>query len=151
MTDHDTLIIRPLTRGDEDAWRELWAGYLAFYSTTLGDKIYRTTFDRYVSEDEPDMRALVAEVEGELAGLAHMILHRHGWHIEKVMYLQDLFVARLQRQRGIARHLIDHVYKLADDIGCPSVYWTTQDFNVEARALYDQVGHLTPFVKYTRT
>lgn len=150
MSDSEELVIRPLTPADEPAWRELWAAYLAFYGTTLGDKIYRTTFQRYTATDEPDMQALVAEVEGEMAGLVHFIFHRHGWHQEKVVYLQDLFVSRQQRQRGIGRHLIEHVYKAADQAGCPSVYWLTQDYNVEARALYDQVAHVTPFVKYQR-
>jgi hypothetical protein len=31
-----------------------------------------------------------------------------------------------------------------------AVYWTTQDFNAPARRLYDQVGQLTPFIKYVR-
>jgi hypothetical protein len=30
------------------------------------------------------------------------------------------------------------------------VYWMTQDFNANARLLYDRIGSLTPFIKYSR-
>jgi len=32
----------------------------------------------------------------------------------------------------------------------PAVYWLTQDFNTEARHLYDRIGVLTSFIKYVR-
>ena len=150
MTEAETLVIRPLAPGDEEAWRPLWAAYLAFYSTTVGDKVYRETFRRLTDADTPSMGAFVAEVEGEMVGLVHYLFHDHCWKLEQVVYLQDLFVSRHQRQRGIGQHLIEAVYKMADEAGCPTVYWLTQDFNVEARALYDRIAEHTPFVKYQR-
>lgn len=50
----------------------------------------------------------------------------------------------------IGHKLIEAVYAQADTDGCPAVYWLTQDFNAEARKLYDRVGVLTPFIKYAR-
>lgn len=150
MTQSDELVIRPLTAGDKAQWRELWAAYLAFYSTTLGASTYDTTFARLIDADNRTFQALVAEVDGLLVGLVHFIFHGHNWREEDVVYLQDLFVHQSQRQRGIGRHLIEHVYKVADEDGCPSVYWLTQEYNVDARTLYDQVAEVTPFIKYTR-
>ena len=40
--------------------------------------------------------------------------------------------------------------KKADDYGCSSTYWLTQDFNEAGRRLYDKVAKLTPFIKYQR-
>ena len=150
MSDADELVFRQLTPGDEAQWRELWAGYLAFYGTTLGDKVYRTTFDRLTSPEVTDLNAFVAEIDGELTGLVHYIYHSHCWRPEGVVYLQDLFVRRDQRQRGIGRYLIEAVYKKADEVGTPTVYWLTQDYKTNARALYDQVAEVTPFIKYQR-
>ncbi len=150
MSDSEELVIRPITQDDEDQWRALWAAYLAFYSTTVGDTIYKTTFDRLCNAEEAGFQGLVAEVGGELVGLVHYLFHGHCWKVENVVYLQDLFVVRDQRERGIGRHLIESVYKKADEAGCPTVYWLTQDFNTNARALYDQVAQETPFVKYQR-
>jgi GNAT superfamily N-acetyltransferase len=145
-----SLVIRPLGASDRAAWGALWHGYLAFYDTTLPDEIYDLTFARLVSPDHPDQNGLLAEAEGGPVGLVHFIYHPHNWRAEKVCYLQDLFAAPEARGTGVGRALIEAVYARADADGCPSVYWLTQEFNHTARALYDRVATLTPFVKYAR-
>jgi len=146
-----TVTIRPLAAPDETQWRGLWAAYLAFYDTTVPDEVYETTFLRLLDPGCPVQHAFVAEVPaGQLVGLVHMIAHPHNWRIEDVVYLQDLFVAPEARGTGVGRALIEAVYAAADANGTPSVYWLTQDFNAEARRLYDRVATLTPFIKYQR-
>jgi GNAT superfamily N-acetyltransferase len=76
--------------------------------------------------------------------------HRHGWKVEPVCYLQDLYAAPDVRGTGLGRALIEAVYAQADSDGCPSVYWMTQEFNATARKLYDRIATLTPFIKYSR-
>ena len=142
--------IRPLQAADRDQWSDLWTAYLAFYETKLGPEIYDVFFERLLGDDPQDFHCLVAEQDGKLVGLTHYIYHRHGWKIENVCYLQDLYVDPEIRGSGAGRALIEAVYKAADDAGCPSVYWLTQDFNSQARQLYDRIGQLTPFIKYSR-
>ena len=50
----------------------------------------------------------------------------------------------------MGRALIEAVYAAADRYGTPSGYWMTQEFNAEARKLYDRIATLTPFIKYSR-
>ena len=144
------LSIRPLTPEDEPRWRALWAAYLDFYETELPDAVYRTTFARLLDPAHPERFCLLAEQEGDVVGLVHAIYHAHNWRIEDVCYLQDLFVDPAARGTGAGRALIEAVYAAADANGTPSVYWLTQDFNTQARWLYDRIGTLTPFVKYSR-
>lgn len=146
----ETATIRPLVAADRPEWAELWRAYLAFYETALGDEVYEATFDRLLSPDHPDQNALLAVAGGRPVGLVHHIYHPHNWRLEKVCYLQDLYVAPEMRGTGTGRALIEAVYAAADADGCPSVYWLTQDFNATARRLYDRVGVLTPFIKYAR-
>ncbi|QYX57627.1 GNAT family N-acetyltransferase [Roseovarius sp. SCSIO 43702] len=146
----DTITIRPLAPEDEAEWRRLWKAYLAFYGTTVSDEIYETTFARLLSEDHPRQNALMALLDGKAVGLVHYIYHPHNWRIEDVCYLQDLFADPEARGKGVGRKLIEAVYRAADAAGCPSVYWMTQDFNAEARRLYDRIAQLTPFIKYQR-
>jgi len=142
--------IRPLQETDWDDWKRLWTGYLTYYETSVSDEVYDTTFARLLGNDPHDYSGLVAEREGELIGLTHYLFHRHGWKIENVCYLQDLYVDPSARGTHAGRALIEAVYKAADAAGAPSVYWLTQDFNEAGRRLYDRVGTLTPFIKYTR-
>jgi GNAT superfamily N-acetyltransferase len=145
-----SVVVRPLARTDEAEWRRLWAAYLAFYETTVPEAVYATHFARLLGHDPQDFSGLIAEVDGRPAGLAHYLFHRHGWRIENVCYLQDLYADPEVRGRGVGRALIEAVYAEADRRGCPQVYWLTQDFNAEARRLYDRIGVVTPFIKYQR-
>jgi GNAT superfamily N-acetyltransferase len=145
-----SLAVRLLASGDEPAWRALWRAYLAFYETELPDTVYRTTFDRLIDPAFPDLHGLVALDDGRPVGLAHYIFHRHGWQVEDVTYLQDLYVEPGTRGTGAGRALIEAVYAAADTAGRPNVYWLTQMDNVTARRLYDRIGTATPFIKYKR-
>lgn len=142
--------VRPLTADDKPEWARLWRAYLAFYETELPQDIYDTYFARLLGDDPQDFHGLIAEIDGKPVGLTHYIFHRHGWKIENTCYLQDLYADPEVRGQGIGRALIEAVYKAADEAGAPSVYWLTQDFNTQARKLYDRVGTLTPFIKYAR-
>ena len=142
--------IRPLQPADEAAWRRLWTGYLQFYQTSVTEEVYASTFARLLGNDPQDFHALVAERDGQLLGLTHYLFHRHAWKIESVCYLQDLYVDPAARGLGLGRALIEAVYERADAAGAPQVYWLTQDFNTQARQLYDRIAKVTPFIRYVR-
>ncbi|MGI1663211.1 GNAT family N-acetyltransferase [Palleronia sp. KMU-117] len=143
-------VIRPLRRDDAADWRRLWRAYLAFYETELPEAIYDTQFERLLGDDPHDYHGLVAELDGRPVGLAHYLFHRHGWKVENVCYLQDLYADPAVRGTGVGRALIEGVYAAADAAGAPAVYWMTQEFNATARRLYDRIGEVTPFIKYAR-
>lgn len=142
--------IRALQPEDEAQWRRLWTGYLSFYQTTVPEPVYASTFARLLGDDPQDFSALVAEADGQLLGLTHYLFHRHAWRIENVCYLQDLYVDPAARGLGLGRKLIEAVYARADAVGAPQVYWLTQDFNHEARQLYDRIAKVSPFIRYNR-
>jgi GNAT superfamily N-acetyltransferase len=142
--------VRPLTATDKPEWVRLWRAYLAFYQTELSPEIYDTYFERLLGDDPQDFHGLIAEVDGKPVGLAQYVFHRHGWKVENTCYLQDVYADLNVRGQGVGRALIEAVYSEADIANAPSVYWLTQDFNAQARKLYDRVGTLSPFIKYTR-
>lgn len=150
MTRSDALIVRPLCALDRPQWGDLWTSYLAFYETTRPQSLFDSYFARLLGDDPQDFHGLVAEQNGTLVGLTHYVFHRHGWSVENVCYLQDLYADPAVRGMGVGRKLIEGVYAAADAAGSPSVYWMTQDFNTQARMLYDRIGTLTPFIKYQR-
>lgn len=144
------MIIRDLRPTDRAQWDPLWAGYLAFYESTLEPAVTETTWARLNDPTEP-MFALVAEDNaGRLVGVTHCVLHRGTWAIEDFCYLEDLFVSPHARGRGAGRALIEAVYARADALGCARVYWLTHETNTTARKLYDQVGRNLGFIQYRR-
>ncbi|MEO1747442.1 MAG: GNAT family N-acetyltransferase [Pseudomonadota bacterium] len=142
--------IRAARPQDRDVWRDLWTQYLVFYEATVSEDVYSTTWNRIFIDRSDEPSCLLAWDGDKAVGLVHYFFHRHTWKVEKVCYLQDLFTAPAARGKGVGRALIEAVYKKADEEKSPTVYWTTQHFNETARRLYDDIGTLTPFIKYQR-
>jgi GNAT superfamily N-acetyltransferase len=142
--------LRPIGAADEPVWRALWRDYLAFYDTELPDAVYRASFARLTDPALTDYHGIIALDAARPLGLVHYIFHRHGWQVEPVCYLQDLYVVPEARGQGLGRALIEAVYRAADRAGARGVYWLTRKDNATARRLYDRIGRLTPFVKYQR-
>ncbi|WP_417603328.1 GNAT family N-acetyltransferase [Primorskyibacter flagellatus] len=150
MTQHKQVSVRALRISDESEWRRLWTGYLEYYEAEVPEEVYASSFARLLGDDPQNFSGMIAVVDGTPVGLMHYLFHRHGWKVENVCYLQDLYTDPSVRGTGIGRALIEAVYAKADAAGAPSVYWLTQDFNHTARKLYDKVGRQTPFIKYQR-
>lgn len=144
------VLIRPIAQNDEADWRRLWSRYLDFYNAAVAEEVYRSTFGRILGDDPQDFNGFIAELDGKAVGLVHYLFHRHCWRVENVCYLQDLFADEQARGQGVGRALTEAVYAAADEASAPNVYWLTQDFNMEARKLYDRIGSVTPFIKYQR-
>jgi GNAT superfamily N-acetyltransferase len=143
-----SLTIRPLSSGDEPRWRELWAGYLEFYETTLTPDVTDVQWRRLLDPAQDPHGLCAVDTSGEVLGFVHYQHQRTTWLIDDCIYLEDLYVDRSARGSGAGRALIEAVYRVAADENLAEVYWLTQDFNHTARKLYDAVASLTPFVKY---
>ncbi|MEL7098235.1 MAG: GNAT family N-acetyltransferase [Pseudomonadota bacterium] len=150
MNGTDALEVRPLVESDRAAWTQLWTAYLAFYETSLPVEVYDTAWWRLMGAEPYDANGLVACFGGKPVGLTHYLFHRHGWKVENVCYLQDLYADPAHRGTGIGRALIEAVYAAADAQGCPSVYWMTQEHNATARQLYDRIAVRSGFIQYKR-
>ncbi|PZQ49210.1 MAG: GNAT family N-acetyltransferase [Rhodovulum sulfidophilum] len=144
------LKISATIASDEADWRRLWGDYLAFYETVLPEPVYATSFARLIDPAVTQYNGLIARLDGEAVGIANYIFHRHGWQVDEICYLQDLFVASGARGAGAGRALLQAVFDAADAAGRPNVYWLTQTDNTRARRLYDAMGSVTPFIKYRR-
>ena len=147
------MIVRPVERADFDRWLALWNGYNAFYgrsgATALSEDITRTTWSRFFEAAEP-VHALIAERDGELAGLAHYLFHRSTIAIADTCYLQDLYTTEAARGHGVGQALIEAVYAAAAKAGSARVYWQTHETNATARRLYDRVAERSGFLVYRR-
>jgi GNAT superfamily N-acetyltransferase len=143
------VTVRPLADDDFDAWLPLWRGYTAFYRSEQTEEASRSTFRRLREHD--DLVGLVAVAEdGDLVGLAHLVIHENTWAEASSCYLNDLYVDPASRGSGAAHVLFEAIYASARERGCDRVYWHTQQFNGAARSLYDTVGSLTSFIVYER-
>ena len=144
-----SLSIRRPSAPDHAPWQSLWQGYLRFYRSRLDADVTALTWTRLL---DPDVQphGLVAELDGRLVGFAHYLFHPSTWSASSYCYLEDLFTAPEARGRGVGRALIEAVAAAADAAGASRLYWQTQEFNAEGRALYDTLARRTSFIVYER-
>jgi len=142
-----TLTIRDATSSDEQSWRQLWAGYLAFYKVSLDPAVTDSTWKRILDPASP-VAMRVAEKDGELAGFAIHLLHPSTWVLNNDCYLEDLYLDEKFRGAGIGRALLDDLVELSKKNGWQRLYWHTDEGNTTARKLYDTYVKTDGHVRY---
>lgn len=140
------IAIREAQAADENAWRRLWDGYLAFYETRLPPQVTARTWAR-ILDPSSAMRGRLAEVDGRVAGFSVSVLHEGTWTTGPVCYLEDLFVDPACRGTGLGRALIQDLVDLGRAAGWSTLYWHTRTDN-PARRLYDGFVTADDFVRY---
>jgi GNAT superfamily N-acetyltransferase len=141
-------VIRDPTAADEAVWRELWAGYNAFYEANIPEAVTARTWQRML-DPASSIFGRLAIVDATVVGFSVSLLHEGTWSIAPVCYLEDLFVALRFRGRGIGRLLIQDLVDRARTEGWSRLYWHTRADN-PARRLYDEYANADDFVRYKR-
>ena len=140
-----SITIRPITLNDKSRWLELFREYVIFYKSKVSDEQFELTWQRIHSDF--NIYGLIAELDGQIVGIAHYIFRPSTWDVEDFCYLEDLFVDPKVRSTGVGRALISELEKIAIAKGSKRLYWTTATDNEVARKLYDKVA-ITDFVQY---
>ena len=83
--------IRSLTEADRDAWEHLYRGYAAYYKVETSSTKLDTLFS-WLCDPEHVCEGLVADVSGQLVGLAHFRAMPSPLRGANVGFLDDLFV-----------------------------------------------------------
>lgn len=90
--------------------------------------------------ESPIAHGHVAEVDGEIAGMALWFVNFSTWDGVGGIYLEDLFVRPAFRRRGLARALLAALAAECVDNGYTRLAWAVLNWNVDAIALYDDIG-----------
>ena len=133
-----SILIRSINQGDKSRWLQLFKEYIEFYESKLSDTQYELTWQRINSEF--NMHGLLAEIDGQIIGLAHYVFRPDTWEIEDFCYLEDLYVDPEVRGVGVGRALIKAVEQIAIKKGSKRLYLTTAEDNEVARKLYDKLA-----------
>ena len=133
-----TTVVRKVELTDKEQWLTLFRAYIVFYESELTDEQYELTWQRIHSDF--NMYGLLAEIDGEIVGLAHYLFRPSTWAVNNFCYLEDLFVDPSVRGKGVGRALITALEDVATKAGAERLYWTTAPDNATARRLYDSVA-----------
>ncbi|MEO0488704.1 MAG: GNAT family N-acetyltransferase [Cyanobacteria bacterium J06659_2] len=90
--------------------------------------------------DRPYAEAILARIEGEVAGFALFFHNFSTFLMQPGLYLEDLFVLPDFRRYGVGTALLTHLAELALARGCGRFEWSVLDWNQPAIAFYQRMG-----------
>ena len=88
----------------------------------------------------PSVEAVIAVVDDRPAGFALFFHNFSTFTGKRGLYLEDLFVRPEHRRRGIGRHLLRHLARIARERGCHRFEWSVLDWNELAIRSYRRAG-----------
>jgi GNAT superfamily N-acetyltransferase len=142
-----SVTVRPVESRDAAAWRRLFRDYGIFYETSFDDAQLDHVWG-LLTTDGSGVDALVAEVDGEVVGIAHYRSHPDTFSTGLDWYLDDLFTDPSARGTGVASALIERLKELARATGPGTLRWITAEDNVTAQRVYDRLAKRTTWVTY---
>ncbi len=90
--------------------------------------------------DRKYAEAILAEVSGQTVGFA-LFFHNYSTFLTQPgIYLEDLFVLKEYRQKGIGKALLTKVASIAVERNCGRLEWSVLDWNEPAKAFYRHMG-----------
>ena len=88
----------------------------------------------------PRAEVLIAEVDGQPAGLALYFYNYSTFLGRAGIYLEDLYVREAFRGRGAGRLLLARLAAIAVERGCTRLDWAVLDWNEPAIGFYRKLG-----------
>ena len=136
----ERLNIRAAQAGDEAQILELIRS-LAEYEQ-LADEVKATSaqIGQALFCEHPSAEALLAEWDGEAIGFALFFQNFSTFLGRPGLYLEDLYVRKAARGRGIGKALLLHLAGLAHQRGCGRMEWAVLNWNQPAIDFYRSLG-----------
>jgi len=88
----------------------------------------------------PKFHVIIAELNGEAAGMAFYFYNYSTWQGRPGIFLEDLFVRPQFRCKSIGRALMTHLAQTAIAENCYGVRWEVLDWNKPAIDVYQHLG-----------
>ena len=90
--------------------------------------------------DDAHVFAHVAEIDGEVVGIAVWFLNYSTWTGKRGIYLEDLFVSEAARGTGAGKALFRALAQEAERLDCPRIDWAVLTWNEAAMDFYRAIG-----------
>jgi GNAT superfamily N-acetyltransferase len=147
-----TPTIRRAERADAETLLNLVRELAAYEHEPNAVKATVADLERDGWGETPRFEALLAEVDGRVAGFALLFPNYSTWEGRAGLYLEDLFVSEWARRHGVGRKLFEAVAKLAVERNGALVDLNVLTWN-PARAFYERIGvrHLSNWTPYRLT
>ncbi len=137
---HDGPVVREAVPDDVGRLVDLVRQLARYERSEEAAQATEEDFRRALFGPSPQVFALVADMAGDLIGLAVYFVSFSTWTGRHGLYLEDLFVVPEHRSRGVGRALLGVLAARAVDRGCARLEWAVLDWNQPAIDFYRSLG-----------
>ncbi|OLD11818.1 MAG: GNAT family N-acetyltransferase [Crenarchaeota archaeon 13_1_40CM_3_52_17] len=88
----------------------------------------------------PKFKVIIAEWDGNPAGMAFFFHNYSTWEGKHGLFLEDLFVRPRFRRKGIGKALMVSLAQIAIEEQCYGMRWEVLDWNTSAMDVYQRLG-----------
>lgn len=133
------MITRRAHGEDLDKLSKLFDQYRVFYKQDSD----LAAAKRFISEriETEDSVIFVIELEDELVGFTQLYPSFSSVGMQKIYILNDLYVAKKYRKKGVAKNLMNHAKEFTRSQNRSKLVLETGHDNLQAQNLYDQLGY----------
>jgi GNAT superfamily N-acetyltransferase len=134
------MTVRPVRPGDVPALVGL-VRELAEYERALDEvRLTEQQLTASLFGEAPALFGHVAEVDGEVVGLALWFLNFSTWRGTHGIYLEDLYVRPGHRGAGLGRELLRTLAAVCAERGYSRLEWSVLDWNTPSIEFYKAAG-----------
>jgi len=90
--------------------------------------------------ENPKFRVIIAESDGQPAGMAFFFDHYSTWQGKHGLFLEDFFVRPEFRGEGVGKALMVSLARIAVAEKCYGMRWEVLDWNTSAIDVYKRLG-----------
>ena len=135
-----SIIIRPATPDDVGTIMGFVRELATFEKAPEQVTSTEATMQTALFGPHPAAEAIIAELDGDIVGMAVFYHNFSTWTGVRGIWLEDLYVTPAARGSGAGRALLSHLAGIAVDRGCARFEWWVLDWNERAIEFYRKVG-----------
>lgn len=145
-----SISVSEVAASDEHDWRRLWNDWQAHMAASVPPQVSDAAWE-LVSDPTSGLHALIARNElGTAIGFAHVSRTPFAWTASPILFLQDFFIAEIERGRGAGAALLKAVHEFADVQGATQVFWMVDERDRRLQEFYARHAVRTPYLRYMR-
>lgn len=134
------MIVRRAAPGDEPAILRLIRALALYEHEPDAVKANEASLTETLFAPDAQVFAHVAEIAGDIVGIAVWFLNYSTWTGRPGLYLEDLVVDEAARGGGAGRALCRALAQEALARGCMRIDWAVLDWNESAMSFYRAIG-----------
>lgn len=142
------ITLKPLDQEDKEGWLALWQGYLEHYGETASAHLTFTTFDKLVNREHPLRARIALDEERNVVGFVHYFVHESTWQTREICFLEDVFVDREHRRKGIGKQLIEDVSRVVSINSWARLYMAVPGTDEGALSFFETLAEETDWIVF---